>query len=203
LAAKLPRFIAEEYVRGASIGRSFAVLVVACALGAAPSVVRPDSAGPMQVEASCLVNFSRFMEWPSSAFQNSKAPFVIGIVGRNPFGLDLALVASRDSAEGRAIEVRKFGPGDDLHACQILFIGWPNQKLVMQILTSLNGSSVLTVSDADGFVNWGGMIEFSQQGERVRFAVNDEVVKHAGIKASSNLLKLASEVIESARTGTN
>jgi hypothetical protein len=190
-------------VQGASIGRSFAVLVVACALGAAPSVVRPDSAGPIQAEAACLVNFSRFVEWPSNAFQNPAAPFVIGIVGKNPFGLDLARVAWRASADGRAIEIREFRLGDDIRACQILFIGWPNQKLVTQALTSLRGSSVLTVSDASGFVNWGGMIEFSQRGEEVRFAVNDEEIKRAGIKASSNLLKLASQVIESAGAETN
>jgi YfiR/HmsC-like len=183
--------------------RSLAMLGIMCAVAAAPTGARSDSATPMQAEAACLVNFSRFMEWPSSAFQSPKAPFVIGIVGKNPFGLDLALIASQELAEGRAIEIREFRLGDDLHACQILFIGWSNQKVVMQVLTALNGSSVLTVSDANGFVNWGGMIEFSRQGEQVRFAVNDEDVKRAGIKASSNLLKLASEVIESARTGTN
>jgi hypothetical protein len=47
------------------------------------------------------------------------------------------------------------------------------------------------------------MIEFSRQGEQVRFAVNDAAVKRAGIKASANLLKLASHVIEGAGSVTN
>jgi YfiR/HmsC-like len=196
-------FMAGGIVRGASIGRVLAVVIVLGAMALAPIRVHSDSEETIQAEAGCLVNFPRFIEWPSGSFQSPAAPFVIGIVGRNPFGLDLARLAWEASARGRAIEVRQFRLGDDLHACQILFIGWPNQKIVMQILTSLEGSSVLTVSDASGFVNWGGMIEFTHQGEKVRFAVNDQVVKRAGIKASSNLLKLASQVIESAGAGTN
>ncbi|MGB6199197.1 MAG: YfiR family protein [Candidatus Acidiferrales bacterium] len=185
-------------MRGATIRRLFALLGVACALGAVATGVRSDSEQPIDAEAACVINLSRFIEWPSSAFENPRAPFVIGVIGKNPFGLDLARLAWQASADGRAIEVREFRAGDDLRGCQILFIGWPSQRLVAQILTSLEGSSVLTVSDADGFLNWGGMIEFSHQGEQVRFAVNDTAVKHAGIKASANLLNLASHVIESA-----
>ena len=188
---------------GAPIRRSLAVLAALTLFGAIPGNVRCDSEQPMPEEAACLLNFSRFIEWPSAAFQNPGAPFVIGVIGKNPFGIDLARMAWQESARGRALVVRELHPGDDLRGCQILFIGAADEKLVARILASVNGSSVLTVSDAPGFVNWGGMIEFSRQGDHVRFSVNDIAVKRAGIKASANLLQLASEVIESAGVETN
>jgi hypothetical protein len=188
---------------GAPIRRSLAAFIALILLGAMPSRVRCDSEQPIPEEAACLLNFSRFIEWPSAAFQSPDAPFVIGVIGKNPFGIDLARLAWRESARGRALVVREFHPGDDLRGCQILFIGAADEKLVAHILASMNGSSVLTVSDAGGFVDRGGMIGFSRQGDRVRFAVNDVAVRGAGIKVSANILRLASEVIESAGIENN
>src|ERR1700759_1114839 len=38
-----------------------------------------------QVEAGVVYNFSRFVEWPPQAFQSPGEPFVIGILGNDPF----------------------------------------------------------------------------------------------------------------------
>jgi hypothetical protein len=187
-------------MRGAPIRIWLVVLSVVIAIALMPGRVSSDSEPPIQAEAACLINFSRFIKWPTDAIESPRDPFVIGIFGNNPFGIGLAQMAS---AEGRGIEVRSIRTHDDMRACRILFIGSANQKIVTQILASLNGSSVLTVSDADGFLEWGGMIEFSMRDDRVHFAVNDMVVKSAGIHASANLLKLASEVIERGAVETN
>jgi hypothetical protein len=188
---------------GVPIRRSLAVLGAVIAIGLMPANACSDSEESIQAEAGCVINLSRFIEWPSSAFQSVKAPFVIDIVGENPFGFDLARLASQTLVAGRAIEVRQLRPRDDPRACQLLFIGSAEQKVVTQILASLNGSSVLTVSDADGFLDWGGMVQFSRSGGQVRFAVNDGAIKSAGIRASANLLKTASKVIEGTVAETN
>src|SRR4051812_38643992 len=38
------------------------------------------------VKAAYLFKFTKFVEWPASAYASNDAPFVIGIVGRDPFG---------------------------------------------------------------------------------------------------------------------
>jgi hypothetical protein len=187
-------------MRGVPIRRLLVGLGMVIAIGLIPDGVSSDSQPPIEAEAACLINFSRFIEWPMSAVQNPRAPFVIGIFGQNPFGIELARLAS---LEGRGIEVRSIRTRGDMRPCQILFIGSRDPKVVTQVLASLNGSSVLTVSDADGFLGWGGMIEFSTRDDRVHFAVNDTVVRSAGIHASANLLRLASEVIERGAVETN
>ncbi len=41
-----------------------------------------------QVKAVFLFNFGQFVEWPKDAFDTPQAPFVIGILGDDPFGQD-------------------------------------------------------------------------------------------------------------------
>jgi hypothetical protein len=53
---------------------------------------------------------------------------------------------------------------------------------------------VLTVSDASGFADRGGMIQFVLQSGKVRFEVNLAPASQAGLAFSSELLKVAVEV---------
>jgi len=61
-------------------------------------------------------------------------------------------------------------------------------------LASLHGSTVLTVSDAAGFLDAGGMIQFLNENDRVRFAINTDATTRAKLKVSSKLLSLARPV---------
>jgi hypothetical protein len=43
-----------------------------------------------QVKAVFVYNFSRFVEWPPQSFTAPNEPFVIGILGSDPFGITAA-----------------------------------------------------------------------------------------------------------------
>ena len=75
-----------------------------------------------RVKAVFLFNFSKFVEWPPSAFAAADAPFVIGVFGRDPFGSDLDDVARGETVNGRPLLVRRVQTAQDAAACQILFI---------------------------------------------------------------------------------
>ena len=63
------------------------------------------------VKAAYLFKFTKFVEWPSSAFGGPDAPFIIGIVGRDQFGgLDHILEGKRTGE--REFEVRGVSAGD-------------------------------------------------------------------------------------------
>jgi hypothetical protein len=62
------------------------------------------------------------------------------------------------------------------------------------ILSSLRGSSVITVADMGGFLEAGGMIQFLNENDRVRFAINVDATSRAKLKLSSKLLSLAKVV---------
>lgn len=144
-----------------------------------------------QVKAAYLFNFLKFVEWPEDAFTDPLAPFVIGVVGEDPFGNALPQVVIGKTVQGRDLVIRIFHTGEDLRGAHILFISASERKRLPMILSGLRGSSVLTVSDSAGFLDAGGMIQFLNENGRVRFAINVNETGRARVKISSKLLSLA------------
>ena len=147
-----------------------------------------------QVKAAYLFNFAKFVEWPASAFPGAGAPRVIGIIGKGPFGEAFEALAGR-SAKGRKVQVRHVSRVDELAGCQILFIANSEKPRLREILGALP-AGVLTVSDIKRFCNAGGMIGLVSRGDKVQFEVNLANAERAGLKVSSQMLKLAVTVYE-------
>jgi hypothetical protein len=144
-----------------------------------------------QVKAAFLYNFAKFIDWPTEVFGDSNAPLVIGVVGDDPFGGALDQAINGKSIGGHALTVRRLRWGQDLRSCQILYISSSERKHLSQIIQSLRGASVLTVSDMDQFNQQGGIINFILEASRVRFEINSRGANQAGLRISSKLLALA------------
>ena len=112
-----------------------------------------------QVKAAYLLNFARFVEWPTDALSAS-SPIVIAIIGDDPFGGALDEVLRGKSANGHPIQLRHLHGNDVLTGCQIVFISTSEERRLPEILRRLGSNSVLTVSDIDRFSLRGGVVEF-------------------------------------------
>ena len=53
---------------------------------------------------------------------------------------------------------------------------------------------MLTISDADGFAQLGGMAYFFVERGKMRFDVNLDLVRHSRLQVSSRLLTLAAHI---------
>jgi hypothetical protein len=153
-----------------------------------------DALSEYQVKAAYLFNFLKFVDWPEDAFADPLAPIVIGVVGDDPFGNALPQVVIGKTVQGRDLVIRIYRTGEDLRGAHILFISASERKRLPTILSSLRGTSVLTVADTAGFLDAGGMIQFLNENERVRFAINVDATSRAKLKVSSKLLSLAKAV---------
>ncbi|MES2375987.1 MAG: YfiR family protein [Bacteroidota bacterium] len=144
-----------------------------------------------QVKAAFLYNFTRFVSWPSSAFNSSTAPFVIGIVGRDPFGSYLEDVIDQEKVDEHPIVVQRYRDVKDINNCQILYIPAGDDDKIKEVISAVAHQNVLTVSDADKFVNWGGVISFFKEDNKLRVQINIAAAKAAGVEISSKLLKIS------------
>jgi hypothetical protein len=153
-----------------------------------------DALPEYQVKAAYLFNFLKFVEWPEDAFPDSLAPIVIGVVGDDPFGGTLPQLVTGKTVQGRNLVVHTFRTGENLRSAHILFICASEKKKAPMILSSLRGSSVLTVGDMEGFLEEGGMIQFVNENDRIRFVINLTATSQAKLKLSSKLLSLAKTV---------
>ncbi len=178
--------------------RRFLALLVAVSL-ATPG---PIAAAPSeyQLKAVFLFNFSRFVEWPSSAFAGPTAPFVVGVFGHDPFGADLDEVVKGETVNGRPLVVRRVGSAAEAAQCQILFIHQSEDQRLNEVLSALDHRSTLTVSDVPGAAQRGVMIRLVTEGGRVRMRINVESARAAALTISSNLLRSA-EIVQTSGGG--
>ena len=152
------------------------------------------AAGPpeYEVKAAFLYNFAKYITWPPSP---DRKPLVIGLIGKDPFGRALDDAMRGQKAQDRPVIVRRFKKIDDITNCDLLFIASSEKSRLPHILSILGKSPVVTVADMDQFTEGGGMINLRLQQDRVNFDVNVDAFSRAGLKAGSQLLRLARVVI--------
>lgn len=147
-----------------------------------------------QVEAAYLFNFGKFVDYPPSVEEKKTEPFVICVLGDDPFGSALDGLLAKGTVKGKGLSARRIVRLQDASVCHVLFISSSEASRVGKIIATLGNTSVLTVSDMPQFVEHGGMIQFVLEGGKVRFEVNLTAAESAGLALSSELLKVAVNV---------
>ena len=145
-----------------------------------------------EVKAAFLYQFTKFIQWSKNSPKDEI--FSICIVGKDPFGQIINELES-ETVDNRKIEIKRLKFEDVIDSCHVVFIGQTERNRLFSFMENLRGKGILTVSEIDGFIERGGVINFKRQGSRVGFEINQKKAEEEGIKISSKLLSLALEVI--------
>jgi hypothetical protein len=146
-----------------------------------------------QAKAAVISNFALFVEWPPTAFPNSGSPFVVGILGEDPFGSCLKQQLG-DRVGTHPVEIRHLQQPDAAAGCHIVFVSRSEEQRLAQTVSALRNTGALIISDvADGmeFCRQGGMIALEMEGGKVRFDLNSDALAGAGLKIDSRLKRIA------------
>src|SRR4051812_46730611 len=159
------------------------MIVGLCLAGAffvAPGV-RAQSASQREYEikAAYLYNFIKYVDWPSYG-----DTITIGVLGANPFGNALAPLNGK-SVKGRRLLIRQVESLRDAQKCQIIFVSSSERARLQEIFDNLKPARVLTVGEMQGFANGGGIINFVEENNKVRFEINTEAARQTGLNISS------------------
>lgn len=177
--------------------RQVLIMLLGTAVAAMPCVgAQAGQPSEYEVKAAFIHNIAQFVEWPAPT--STDGPLKLCIVGRDPFGKALDALRGK-SIHGRVWEVSLVTPGTNLQECRVLFIASSERNNLGQVMEATKGSAVLTVGDSEGYAEKGVMVNFYLEQNRVRFEINAEAASHAGLKISSQLLKLARIVHETRR----
>lgn len=151
---------------------------------------RADSAAEYGVKAGFVYNFTKFIEWPTTAFAAPTDSFRLCVIGDRPLDGKLQLLDQR-RAQDRDIAIVINPPLQEYGRCHVLYLAGGEAPRLKQVLRALDRAPVLTVSDMPGFAQQGGMIELYVADDRVQFAINLTAARRAGLKLSAQLLRLA------------
>lgn len=168
-------------------------LALALGLALAMPATFGEVTSESQLKAAYLVNFLKYVEWPAS-----RSTINICLFGRDSLGPYLAGYEGRQIA-GRELRIRKVSSPEQLTDCQELFIPETEEARVGAVLRWVDRQPILTVSDVETFTRDGGAIALIRTDSRLQFDVNHEAIGRAGLKASSQMLRLARQIVGGSR----
>ena len=179
------------YVITEDIPRS-GMTTVPDALRLSPGVQASPPPPEYEVKAAFLYHFAHLVDWPAPSAPGE--PFVIAVVGYDPFGGTLDEMLAGKFVRGQPVRVQRFAGAAQLDGARmhILFVGRGDHEHLRRVLSALAGQPVLTVGESQRFAQRGGMIGFRVTAEgRVAFDINLRRAEQSGLRMSSQLLKLA------------
>lgn len=183
-----------------TVCRGFLMLLAVSALLIMAGETRLYSATPMQsvteneIKAAYLYRFLLFLSNPRRTPENDTA-FRIAVIGDEEFPRLFEAVSGKPVGQSpRTLDVvalKEWEHKDLLDNNDILYIPAADAAKTGRIIEMLNDAAVLTVSDADNFLETGGMIQFVQRGQNIGWAINRAAVRKAGIELSAQLYRNA------------
>lgn len=172
--------------------RWLAASLTAVALLAVPPLAAAQA--EQQVKAAFLYKFASYVEWPEAAFARPDAPFTIAVLGDDAVSAELEQVVAGRTVNDRRIAVRRVKAGDSLTGTHVLFIGNAESGRLAQLLPNAATQSILSVTETEGALAQGSVINFVIADRRVRFEISLQSAERSKLRLSSRLLAVATQV---------
>ena len=166
----------------------FMLILITAAVVTCPPWDEERKLGEYEVKAVFIYNLAKFIEWPDKSLDNSST-LTVYILGDDPFGTDLDAIRDK-LIKGKRVVIKQIDSPDDLKNANILFISSSEKERLRDILKSISGLPILTVGDTKSFAQRGVMVNFYLENSKIRFEINLEAANLAGLKISSNLLRM-------------
>lgn len=168
--------------------RLAALLLLVCA-----QFAQAQTPTEAQVKAAYVLNFAKFAEWPAASFASAASPLNVCVLGTPETHAAFAGIQGKP-AQGRDVQVRALPRPGDTAGCHVLYVDAVERAGAAAALKSVTGRPVLTVSDAEGFIDAGGMLGLVLVEGRIRFDASREAARAGGLQLRAQLLSLARTV---------
>jgi hypothetical protein len=139
--------------------------------------------------SNCLYNFSRNINWPE---ENKSGDFVITIVGDKEVFTEMTKLAQNMRVGLQPIVVKFFNSVNEVSGYQqmVFVANWQSNK-INTLVQKTSGSHTLIVSETEGLIDKGSMINFIPVDGIMKFEMNKESLRKNNLMASSALEKMA------------
>ena len=91
----------------------------------------------------------------------------------------------------QAISVKKFDDPQSITRCQIVFVGDGKINRLNEVISKLQGSNSLLITERRGMVNSGSAIDFYMVEDKLRFAMNTSNAEKYDLVVSKSLVDMA------------
>ncbi len=177
--------------------RGASICVFICLSGLLPTPAAASEIGEYTLKAVYMWRLPSFIEWPGDAeIRDASKPFIISVIGANPFSGKLEALASKKTIFGKKVIIRHVSDIDEIKNAHILFIGRLKEVEVRRILSFTGDKPILTVSDMEEAAEKGALVNFRITKNKLGFEINETAAHRSGLVISSRLLRIATRIVD-------
>lgn len=142
------------------------------------------------LKAAFIYNFAKFTEWPADVAPGA-GPFTMCVLGDPAVGEALERAVKARMVGGHNIAVSNLPTAGSQGGCHILYVAGVPVRQAAQLIAEVRDVPVLTISDLEGFTEFGGIVQLFFEHGQLRFGIDYESAKRARLQISSSLFALA------------
>jgi hypothetical protein len=143
-------------------------------------------------KALYIYNFPKYFEWPEDY---QKGSFVIGVIGASSATTaELNKIIQDKSVGEQKLEIKSFATPESITKCQMLLVNSDKSDLLPKIVAKLKGKSTLVISEKEGAIKSGSIINFVIKDSKQKFELSVNNAEKSSLRVSKTLLPLAIEV---------
>lgn len=147
------------------------------------------------IKSKYLLSFPKFVDWPAkSDVYDLRKPFIIGVIGLNPFKTSLETNAAAIRIKNKVIKIEYYDSPYEITDCNMLFISKCSEKEFKSIMSKVRRKPILIITDEQDFSFPYTMLSFYKEDNIVRFYINDEQAKESGLQISYQLLSIGKRI---------
>lgn len=155
------------------------------------SVAQQRVASEVELKVAFVYRVALFVEWPAESLPPAAA-FRICVLGNDPAWTAAFATLEGKLVQGHAVAApRLLAHGDEPRACHVLFV--PEREGGKPPAPQ---AGLLTVGDAEGFAQAGGVVGLARDGARLRLDLNRDAATRQQLRLPAELLKIARQVID-------
>lgn len=176
-------------------GYKLALLALACLAWMATPAARSQTVDQDDVTAALALQLLSFTEWPGRTADD--APIALGVFEDARLREAFEKLIEKPPFRGRfAVSLATSDtPQETIEGLHALFFPSPEPRAIPHIVKRLEGRPVALLGSFDGFLEMGGMVNFTKRQRKIAFEINLDRSRASGIEYRSKLLRLASRII--------
>jgi hypothetical protein len=167
--------------------RCWWLMLVLASMASPPVFSSPATTPEDELKSAVILTFLRYSEWPGHAAPDQ--PITVGVLGRPGLAPVLRRALEGKPVNNRTIRVIELKSLSDPQCCQVLYLATDKAAEIQQALTSARASRILTIGEADRFLEYGGAVNLMVVDGHMAFEINLSALEKSGVSISSKLLR--------------
>jgi YfiR/HmsC-like len=148
--------------------------------------------GEYSKKAQMILGIVKNTGWPARKFSQPDSPIVIGIYGTDLISEYLYEDIAGRPINGRSVIVKHVTAIQELSGCHLVFVSRSERDRLAPAMRETLHENVLTVGESPDFLTRGGVIQFYNDGMRVRYQVSSQAVQRERLTVSGFVFSASS-----------